>query len=144
MDPLNIAIVAGLFALVALIGWIDRHNLLARWWDRTRARGGRQLPPGRHRVEGAVGIDFGHDDATLILKIPLQIAGARRLLTYVGATDGCTRFTVDHEETTPDAVLAAYDDSLGPLTIQVSEPGTIAEIDISRDAAPNGVASGTL
>jgi len=30
MDPLNIAIVAGLFALIALIGWIDRRNLVAR------------------------------------------------------------------------------------------------------------------
>lgn len=131
MDPLNVAIVAGLFALVALIGWIDRRNLVARWWDRTRARRGTQVPLGRHRIEGDVSVGFGNDDATLILRFPLRVSGEQRPVTHVGATDGCTRFTVDHEETNPDALLAAYDASLGPIVIQVNEPGIIAEIDIS-------------
>lgn len=93
------------------------------------------MPVGRHRIEGEVGVGFGHDDATLILKIALQVPGDQRLVTYVGATDGCTRFTVDHKETNPDALLAAYDDSLGPIVIQVNEPGLIAEIDISPESS---------
>lgn len=131
MDPLNVAIVGALFAAVALAGWIDRRNLVARWRDHVRARGGVPVPPGHHRIESPVGIRFGHDDARLILKISLQGPGESRPAIYVGATDGCTRFTVDHEETTPDELLAAYDDSLGPLTIQVNEPGVITEVDIS-------------
>lgn len=138
MDPLNIAIVAALFALVILVEWADRRDLLARWSDRRRARRGRQVPVGYHRIEGAVGIHFGQDDTTLILTFPLVGPDGGRPLAHVGATGPGTRFTVRGRDATPDDLLAAYDDSLGPIAIQVYEPGRIAEIDIS----PGTVAAG--
>jgi hypothetical protein len=133
-DPLNVTIVVLLFALVALIQWADRRDLVARWFDRARVKYGRRVPQGWHRIVGEVGIHFGRDDAILILTVPLQPPGVQRPSRYVGATDESTRFTVNHEDASPDELLAAYDDSVGPLTIQVDEPGRIAEIGIAPEA----------
>lgn len=132
MDPLNITIVLLLLALVTFVSWVDRHNLMASWLDQARVRYGRQLPPGIHRIDGQIGIHFGRDDGTLILTIPLQFAGESRATKYVGATDKRTTFTVEHADASPDELLAAYDDSLGPITVRVNESGRIAEIGIAR------------
>ncbi|MHB9003638.1 MAG: hypothetical protein ACYC6C_06180 [Coriobacteriia bacterium] len=133
MDPLNVTIVLLLMAFVAFVSWVDRHNLAASWFDRARVRYGRQVPPGCHRIEGQIGIHFGQDDGTLILTIPLQLTGETRTTKYVGATDKRTKFTVEHADVSPDDLLAAYDESVGPMTIQVHEGGRIAEIGIARD-----------
>jgi hypothetical protein len=133
-DPINVTIVLLLFALVWLIEWADRRDLVARWFDRARVRFGRRMPLGRHRIEGEVGIHFGRDDTILILTVPLQAPGEQRSSTFVAATDNSTRFTVNQEDASPDELLAAYDDSVGPLLIQVDEPGRIAEIGIAPDA----------
>lgn len=134
MDPLNVTIVSLLMVLVVLARWVDRHDLVARWFDRVRVRCGTPVPPGRYIVEGHVGIRFGHDESTLILAIPAQAPGKRRPAKYLGMTGGLTRITVEQEDVGPDALLAAYDDTLGPMTIVVNETGRIAQLGIARRA----------
>ncbi|MDZ4064099.1 MAG: hypothetical protein U1E22_05460 [Coriobacteriia bacterium] len=134
MDPLNVTIVLLLFLGVAFIEWADRRNLVATWLDRARVRYGRRVPVGWHRIKGEVGIHFGQADTILILTLPLETPDAKQPTKYVGATDDSTKFSVNHENASPDALLEAYDDSIGPLEILVSEPGRIAEIGIAADA----------
>ncbi len=141
-DPLNVVIVVLLFSFLGLIEWADRRDLVARWSDEARVRFGRRVPSGQHRIEGEVGFHFGRDDAILILTVALQGPDGRRLRKYVGATDESTRFAVNHEDASPDEVLAAYDDSVGPLLIRVDEPGRIAEIDVAPDAGRTSASSG--
>lgn len=133
LDPLNVAIVVLLFAAVGLIEWADKRDLLARGFDRARVRFGRRIPFGVHRIDGEVRFHFGRDDAILIITVHLPEPGARRVCAYVGATDESTRFTVSGQAATPDELLAAYDDEIGPLLIRVEEAGRIAALDIASE-----------
>ena len=144
MDPLNVTIVLLLFLGVAFVQWADKHNLVAMWLDKARIRYGRQVPVGWHRVEGEVGIHFGQADTILILTLPLETLDARRPTKYVGATDESTRFSVNHADASPDTLLEAYDDSIGPLEILVNEPGRIAEIGIAADARRTSASTMTI
>lgn len=133
MDPLNVAIVVLLFAAVGLIEWADKRDLLARGLDRARVRLGRRIPFGVHRIEGEVRFHFGRDDAILIITVPLSEPSGQRVRACVGATDAATRFTVNDEVATPDELLTAYDDEIGPLVIRVEEPGRIAALGIASE-----------
>lgn len=133
LDPLNVTIVFLLLLGVALVEWADRRNLVATLLDKARIRYGRRVPVGWHRIEGEVGIHFGQTDTTLILTLPLRTLDAGRPTKYVAATDEATKFSVNHADVSPDKLLEAYDDSMGPLEILVNEPGRIAEIGIAAE-----------
>ncbi len=107
---------------------------LARRVELLRIRCGRQLPVGSYRLESEIGIRFGVDDTTLILRLPLLDPVTGRVIKYTGATDSSTTFLVGGEAVNPDALLEAYDESLGPLEIRVWEAGRIAELGIAVDA----------
>lgn len=138
MDPLNVTIVALLFAAAAFVEWADRRDLFGTWIERARVRFGRRVPPGWYEIEGEVGISFGKADSTLILKLPLNLSDSLKPVRYIAATDASTGFRVNGKQATPDQLLEAYDDSIGPLGVQVNEPGRIALISISS-AGRSGV-----
>ena len=129
---INCGLIVLFLCFLELVSYAAKHGVFSRWRLQARLRLGRRIPPGSYRIEGEIGISFGHDDATLLLTLPLQDRGASKPTRYVGATDESTRFTVNHLDVEPDTLLEAYDDSLGPIQIQVFEPGRIAEIDISK------------
>lgn len=107
------------------------HDRFRRWTERIRLRVGRRVPVGSYRFDGEIGFSFGHDDTTLFLRLPVTDPLTPRTMRYIGMTDASTQFTVDRRIATPDELLEAYDDSLGPIEIQVHEPGRIAEIGIA-------------
>lgn len=108
---------------------------IARRVELLRIRCGRRLPVGSYRLEAdtTIGIRFGVDDTTLILRLPLPDPVIGRVIEYTGATDSSTTFLVGGEAVNPDALLEAYDESLGPLEIRVWEAGRIAELAIAAD-----------
>jgi len=126
LDPLNVAIVALLLAVVALLEWADRRDLVVTGLHRLRIRCGRQVPVGRHRVEDGVSVRVGRPDTTLVFKLPLLSPGEQRSARYVGVTEQSTCFSVGDEVVTLDTFLEAYDDRLGPLEVQVYEAGKLA------------------
>lgn len=136
MDPLNVTIVALLFAAAAFVEWADRRDLFSTWIEQAWVRFGRRVPPGWYEIEGEVGISFGKADTTIILRLPLRLSGAIEPVRYIAATDSSTRFSVNGQDATPDELLEAYDDSLGPLGVQVNEPGRIAEVGIAARTQP--------
>jgi len=137
MDPLNVTIVALLFAAAAFVEWADGRDLLSTWLEQVRVRLGSRVPPGWYEIDGEVGISFGKADAVIILRLPLRLSEATEPVRYIAATDSSTRFSVNGQDATPDSLLEAYDDSLGPLGIQVNEPGRIAEIGIAARTQPS-------
>ena len=146
MDPENVAIVALLVAAWVFIGWADRRDLFATALFRLRVRLRKQLPVGRYRWEGADSIAVGRPDSVVVFSMPVQQPGEGRAMTHVAVTDSSTRFTVAGEAVEVDPFLEAYDAELGPLEVQVYEPGRIATIGIGapdshvggETAAPGG------
>lgn len=130
---LDCLIVVAFIAGLQLLAWVFERGLIGRAFRRARVRWGRRVPPGFYRIEGQIGFTFGDEDTELALRLPLRIGEEGRTLRYVGVTDASTVFTVNREPATPDAVLEAYDDELGPIEVQVNETGRIAEFGIAAE-----------
>jgi hypothetical protein len=130
LDLENLAIVALIVAAWVFLGWADKQDLFGRALFRLRIRLRRQLPAGRYVWEGANSIAVGKPDSIVVFKMPLHLPGEQRPTTHVAVTDSSTRFGVGDEAVAVDPFLEAYDAELGPLIVQVYEPGRIAEIGI--------------
>lgn len=128
----SILVLVGALVLCEVIGRIDIFTLPARVREYLSLALGKRIPQGRYVFEGQIGIGFGHDDATMVLRLPVAAAGGGRTVRHVGVTDEATEFRVNGKPATPDQLLEAYDDEVGPIEIHVFEPGRIARIGISR------------
>lgn len=131
----SILIVVLFYVGIQSIDWVLERHLLGQWLDRARVRLGRRIPPGRYVIRGQIGFHFGTEDAILVLTLPVQAPGETSATRFVGATDSSTQFRVSGRDATPDELLEAYDDELGPLEVQVFELGRIAEIEIATSEA---------
>lgn len=129
-----ILVLVAYLVVIEAIGWALKRGLFGRWFQQARVRLGRRIPAGRYRIAEEVGFTFGKEDTTLIIRLPVHQPGAERPIRYIGATDATTRFSINGAQATPDDLLAAYDDSLGPLEVLVNEPGRILELGISEKA----------
>ncbi len=135
MDLLTkiIALVLVLLAieLAFTTAWFGR---IARGLEWVRFRCGRRIPVGSYRFTGDIRIDFGVDDTTLILGVTIPGPDMGRPTRCIAVTDASTRFTVNGHDASPDALLESYDDSLGPIFMEVHEPGRITHLGIAGDA----------
>lgn len=86
------------------------------------------LPVGSYRWELPNSIAVGKPDTVVVFKMPLQPSTGDRKATHVAVSDSATQFGVGDRLVDVDGFLEAYDDELGPLEIQVHEPGKIAAI----------------
>jgi hypothetical protein len=130
LDLENLVIVALIVAAWVFLGWADERDLFANAFFRMRIRLRRQLPAGRYVWEGANSVAVGKPDSVVVFKMPLQLPGEQRPRVHVAVTDSSTRFGVGDDAVAVDPFLEAYDAELGPLVVQVYEPGRIAEIGI--------------
>ncbi len=134
MDPLNVTIVALLFAGVALLEWADRRDLVSTGLQRLRVRLGRRLPAGRYLGGDRVKLRVGRPDTTLVFKLPLTSPGGQRELMHIAATDAATRFSIDDRTVSLDELLESYDDSAGTLVLEACEAGKLATVGIDTGA----------
>lgn len=130
---LDCLIVVAFIAGLQLISWALERGVIGRAFRVLRVRLSRKLPAGFYRIEEPVGIGFGNEDTTLVLRVPVRTQAAGKPVRYLAVTDANTEFSVNREPATPDALLEAYDDELGPLELQVNEPGRVAEIGIAAE-----------
>jgi hypothetical protein len=139
LDLENLAIVSLIVAAWLFLGWADKQDLFRNAIFRLRIRLRRQLPVGRYVWEEANSIAVGKPDSIVVFKMPMQLPGEQRPTMHVAVTDSSTRFGVGDKAVAVDPFLEAYDAELGPLVVQVYEPGRIAEIGIDtgdHEAAP--------
>lgn len=127
-DLLDTVIVAFLFAAWWFMGWADERDLFAIALFRLRLRMSRHIPVGWHRVGEGATCRVGRPDTLMVFNIPLRFPGDERPTVYVGVTEESTRFTVGDQLVTLDGFLEAYDDEVGPIDVQVFEPGILAEM----------------
>lgn len=130
---LDILIVVAFIATLQLISWALEQGMIGRAFRRLRYLLSRKLPTGFYRIEGPVGIGFGNEDTTLLLRVPVRTQAGAKPVRYLAVTDATTEFSVNRKPATPDRLLEAYDDELGPLELQVNEPGRVAEIGIAAE-----------
>lgn len=130
-NQFNTLIVALLVIAWILIERADKADVFAKLVDRLRVRLSRRVPVGRHGVENEGSCRVGHPDTTLIFKLRVKSLGQEPQKPFTGVADASTRFTVRDATATADEFLEAYDDSLGPIEIQVLETGRIAEMSIA-------------
>lgn len=130
---LGILLLLVLLAFPLWSEWLTEQRVLARlsWGVRTRA--GRRMPAGYHRVEGEVGVSFGPGDEHIMFRVPALRPDGPRSGRYVCVTDSATVFVVNERIATPDELLEAYDDELGPLELRIDTPGKIARVSIAAD-----------
>jgi hypothetical protein len=129
-----IAILIVLLVLWEAFFWALKKDLLGIALFRLGIAVRRQLPVGRYRWERDNSIAVGKPDTVVVFRMPLQPSAGQRPATHVAVTDSTTRFSVGDEVVAVDPFLAAYDDELGPLEVQVYEAGRIATIGIDTEA----------
>lgn len=137
-DLENAAIVAVLIALWVFLGWADRRDLFASALFRLRIKSRKQLPVGRYRWSEPNSIRVGRPDSVVVFRMPLQEPGVTEPATCVAVSDASTRFGVGDAVVAVDPFLEAYDAELGPLEVEVIEPGRIAAIKVDTEAASRG------
>lgn len=126
-------LVIGLVAWEALI-WALKREFLGIALFRLRMRLRRHLPVGRYRWSGDNSIAVGKPDSVVVFRMPLAASPGERARKHFAITDESTAFRVGEGVVAVDPFLEAYDAELGPLVVQVDEPGRIASIGIDTEA----------
>jgi len=134
IDPIDVAVTAALVVLVVAVEKIDRADALGSALQRVRVRLGRRVPVGWHQGEGETTVRVGRPDTTIVIRMPLRLNGAGSPVVHVARTDQSTRFSVAGDEATLDEFLEAYDDSVGPIDIQVHSAGRVASANVGGGA----------
>ena len=135
MDLLrDIVVLVLVLAGIELVFGAIKKGLLGTVLHGLRIRFSRPLAPGYHRFDAGVRTRVGHPDTTMAFVVPVPDSTGTRVRRHTVVTTATTQFAVRDETTTLDELLEAFDDEMGPLEIEVFEPGTasLVRIDPAR------------
>jgi hypothetical protein len=119
-----------------LIGYALKRQLLGIALFRLRMRLARQLPIGHHGPSEDARCSVGKPDSVIVIRMPVRESAEGAPVTHLGVTNESTAFAVDGRQVDVDGFLAAYDDELGPISVDIYEPGVIAAARIDTRESP--------